>query len=155
MIPSSNLDDAKTIAREEGNHESATATPPVISSKEEYHSRLDHFNPGAKKIPHDVMRFDPTELERQVMELLHAIDTWATQKPKTCTLRDTPIVVREKDDESQAYLATQSVHPDPHASVRERMNHLDGELETTSNLARENMDSTGPSYRRRREYLDN
>ena len=129
--------------------------PPIIFSEKEYRSKLEAFSPGAKNIPHDMMRFDPKELERPVMEVLHAPDTWATQEPKLRMLWDTPSVVNEKDGEIQTYLETRTVRPDLHAYIGERQNHLGGEFNSTFEQAQRDMESTGPSYMRQREYLAN
>ena len=63
--------------------ESVLSTPPIIFSDKEFRRRLESFNTGAENILHDMMRFDPTDLERPAMEVLHATDTWMAQVPKT------------------------------------------------------------------------
>ena len=135
--------------------ESGSKQPPTIFSDKEYHRRLESFNPGAENIPHDMMRFDPTALERPAMEVLHATDTWMAQLPQTCVVWDTPSVVNEKEDEIQRYLKTKDIHSNRHSYVRERAKRLDGELESTFDHAMHGMDSNWPSYLRQREYLDN
>ena len=50
---------------------------PIIFDGEEYRIRRQEYNPGVGRIPHDFLRFDPTELETPLGELLHADDQWA------------------------------------------------------------------------------
>ena len=56
------------------------ALPPVIFETVEYERRRVQRNPGVDRIPHDVLRINPTEMERPLREILYAGDN-RSQKP--------------------------------------------------------------------------
>ena len=61
-----------------------TTVGPVIYSENDYHLRLADYNPGADKIPHDFLSFNPTELEHPTRGLFRAEDTWAYVPSSAC-----------------------------------------------------------------------
>ena len=50
------------------------ANTSIIFAEKEYHVGRQEYNHGVGQIPHDFTRFDPTELESPLRELLHATD---------------------------------------------------------------------------------
>ena len=122
---SSTVNETTSLGDRDAKKESTSKESPTIFSDEEYRRRLESFNTGDVNILHDMMRFDPTELDRHVMEVLHAADTWMTQAPKSCSTWDTHSVGNEKDDTIQRYLKTKAIRPDLHAYVRERMKRIE------------------------------
>ena len=63
----------------------------MIFEEEDYGRRLLEYNPGVVRIPHGFMRFDPTELEGPLREILHANDEWAFFEEKRVNVGTYPM----------------------------------------------------------------
>ena len=54
-----------------------TTNAPVIYSEEVYKRTRTAYNPGVGDIPHDFLRFGPTEMQSPLREILRSADEWA------------------------------------------------------------------------------
>ena len=119
---------------------------PIIFDDEEYARRLRDYNPGVDQIPHDFMRFDPTELETHLRELLHANDQWAFVQEKDTKAWEIPHVKTEKEEEIDQLMEKQDLTGNPAAYVRERMLQDSGMLQGRFDKELEELEEEGPSY---------
>ena len=61
--------------------DSGKVKEPVIFEEKGYLQKIKEFDPGVGRIPHDFIRFDATELEGTLREILHANDHWSYLHP--------------------------------------------------------------------------
>ena len=92
----------------------------MIFGKDEYLQRLEDYNPGADKIPHDFLRFNPTELEGPLRELLHAEDTWTYVPLAHCKPWNKELTETKEEIHVREYIKEKKLNANHAAFVRER-----------------------------------
>ena len=122
------------------------ALPPVIFETVEYERRRVQCNPGVGRIPHDVLRFDPTELERPLREILYSGDNCA-QKPAFGGKKWEIAHVRGLgEDEIAAFIPPKGLDGNRAAFLREHMLADQGSLDNRFRKADQILEDEGPSY---------
>ena len=119
---------------------------PVIFERDDYDKKLSDYNPGAGNIPHDFLRFNPTELENPLRELLHAEDTWTFVPVRTCKPWSGQEMIQEDDQEARNFIRSRGIDGNLSAFILERTKRLEGKMEDKFEQALTEMKLDGPSY---------
>ena len=122
------------------------ANTPIIFEEKEYQVGRQEYNHGADQIQRDFMRFDPTELEAPMRELLHATDQWAYIQEKDGMEWVTPYVKTEIENEIDRMMDGEGEKGTRAAFLRERAMCREGPLRDRSEIASDELLEVGPSY---------
>ena len=119
---------------------------PALFDYQDCDRRRTECNHGVDKIPHGIMRFDPTEMEGPLRLLLHAQGQWdyvpAVDGP-TC---DVPHVKSGEEAHIDDLVGKSQLHGNRAAYVRERMITMQGELADRLSAASADLERDGASY---------
>ena len=119
---------------------------PVILDGEDYLTRCMEYNPGVDRIPHDFLRFYPTELETPLRELLHANDHWAYIQEKEGKEWEFPHLKTEMENGIDQLIARRDFLGNQAAFARGRLLSDSGNLQGRFDRALVEMNGDGPSY---------
>ena len=119
---------------------------PIICEEEEYTLRRQDYNPGVGSIPHDFLRFDTTELENPLGELLHADDRWAFVSELHGKEWNIPDVKAEIENGAEQIVNDIQLNGNQAAFARGRMLADSGGLGDRFRRSTNEMQDDGPSY---------
>ena len=118
----------------------------MIFSEQEYQARRLSYNPGAESIPHDSLRFGPTELGGALGAILHATDDWAYVGNIEGQEWSVPDVQTEEEGKVEELVRPKEVEGGRAAFVRGRRMCDSGALQDSYERASREMEEHGPSY---------
>ena len=121
MIEEAVMDDPKLDGGKE-------CKEPIIFSRDENMNRLQAYNHGVERIPHDFLRFDPTELETHLLEFLRAYDAWAFTPEKKGKGWELPGVKTKLEVEVEKAISEHNIQGDHAALVRGRILTSEGKM---------------------------
>ena len=119
---------------------------PVIFEEGDYQQIRQEYNPGVDRIPHDFLRFDPTELGNPLRELLRANDHWTFIQEKEGKEWELSHVKTEIENDIERCLVKKGLVGNQAALIRERMIRGQGSLQERFDRAVVEMKDDGPSY---------
>ena len=139
-------EDRRVLGAVTEEYESEDKTEPVLFGLHDFNDLTEHVNPHVQPIPRDFLKFDCTDMEKPLREILYGSDHWMPNIPQSDLDWDVPQETSIVEGETENSLKMRGETGDRATYMRFRMLALNKPLEEAFHWVKEDLTKQGKSF---------